>query len=274
MIEENSLFSDQFGSLYTVTLEAFEGPLDLLLHLIKKNEVDIYNIPIAEITRQYLAYIDLLKELNLDLAGEFLVIASTLVQIKSRMLLPLTPVDEASAEELEDPRAELVKRLLEYQKYKEAALVLDRQQLVGRDVFTRKIPPEDRIDQPFDATPLELDLYQLVAAFQKLLARVPEISLHEVGADTVQIADRMTEILTLLQTYTTVCFDDLFPETFNREYIVASFLAILELCRQGLLHLTQPNPFAPIWLTTAVLETDRTEEEGEEHGSRSAAIDT
>ena len=127
--------------VYTVRTETFEGPLDLLLYLIKKNEVDIYNIPIAAITRQYLEYIELLKELNLDIAGEFLVMASTLVQIKSRMLLPVQ--ERGGGHEEEDPRAELVRRLLEYQRYREAAERLSECELLGREVFARKfMPPE------------------------------------------------------------------------------------------------------------------------------------
>ena len=131
------LFPDSYQTVYTIRTESFEGPFDLLLHLIKKNEVDIYNIPIAAITRQYLDYLDVMQELNLDIAGDFLVMASTLIQIKSRMLLPLPPDEEIGEEEVEDPRAELVRRLLEYQKYKEAAVSLAQRELLGRDTFVR-----------------------------------------------------------------------------------------------------------------------------------------
>ena len=138
----HTLFPDLAPSVYTVRTESFEGPLDLLLYLIRKNEVDICNIPIAAITRQYLEYIELLKELNLDIAGEFLVMASTLVQIKSRMLLPAPGEDEDEQEE-EDPRAELVRRLLEYQRYHEAADRLAESDMLGRELFARKfISPE------------------------------------------------------------------------------------------------------------------------------------
>jgi segregation and condensation protein A len=135
---------------YEIRIENFEGPLDLLLHLIKKNEMDIYNIPIADITAQYVAYIDAMKNLNLDVAGEFLLMAATLIHIKSRLLLPQTQEDEPEEEE-EDPRAELVRRLLEYQKYKEAALSLDAMPLLGREVFARTFPSPSRGTEESDS---------------------------------------------------------------------------------------------------------------------------
>lgn len=250
----NDLFANSYIDAYKVKLEAFEGPLDLLLHLIKQNEIDIYNIPMAEITRQYLAYLEAMKELNLDVAGEFLVMASTLVQIKSKMLLPMPEEDDNADEDGEDPRAELVRRLLEYQKYKEAALELDCNPLVGRDTFIRgagsviEAPAADSDGQ------LELDLSDLVAAFQQVLARIPIETLHEVGAESFSIADRVTEILSLLQGREAVCFDELFPDTFSREYVVATFLAMLELCKLKMIRLTQAASFGSIWLTPAVTE--------------------
>ena len=249
-----TLFTESFRDSYNVKLEAFEGPLDLLLHLIKQNEVDIYNIPMAEITRQYLAYLEVLKELNLDVAGEFLVMASTLIQIKSKMLLPLPAEDESGEEEGEDPRAELVRRLLEYQKYKDAAGELDRQQLVGRDTFLRHAQNDERDAAPAADMPLELEMFDLVAAFQQVLAKVSIETLHEVGAESFSIADRVNEILSLLQGRETVCFDELFPETFSREYVVATFLAMLELCKLRLIRLTQAASFGSIWLSASVAD--------------------
>lgn len=250
----NDLFSDSYHESYNVKLEAFEGPLDLLLHLIKQNEVDIYNIPMAEITRQYLAYLELLKELNLDVAGDFLVMASTLVQIKSKMLLPLQEEEETGPDEGEDPRAELVRRLLEYQKYKDAALELDRHHLVGRDTFIRQPVPDELLLPAAQELPVELELFDLVAAFQQVLAKISIETLHEVGAESFSIADRVNEILSLLQGREAVCFDELFPETFSREYVVATFLAMLELCKLRLVRLTQAASFSSIWLTAAVVE--------------------
>lgn len=250
----NDLFTDIYTSAYNVKLEAFEGPLDLLLHLIKQNELDIYNIPMAEITRQYLAYLEIMKELNLDIAGDFLVMASTLIQIKSKLLLPLPAEDDSSEEEGEDPRAELVRRLLEYQKYKDAAGELDRQHLVGRDIFVRQGQSVDD-DLPVSSDqPLELELFDLVAAFQQVLAKVSIETLHEVGADSFSIAERVNEILSLLHGKEAVTFDELFPETFSRDYVVATFLAMLELCKLRLIKLTQAASFGTIWLSVAVQE--------------------
>ena len=153
-----------FSSNYNVQLEVFEGPLDLLLHLINKNEVEIKDIAIADITKQYLEYINFLKELNLDIAGEFLVMASTLLHIKSKMLLPVVEDEE----EEEDPREELVKKLLEYKQYKEAAMVLNSRAILGREVFTKNFD-----DEPLVEEELEADLFELVAVFRSLLEKIP-----------------------------------------------------------------------------------------------------
>jgi len=250
----SDLLSYGYNETYSVKVEAFEGPLDLLLHLIKQNELDIYNIPIAEISRQYLAYLERMKELNLDIAGDFLVMASTLIQIKSKMLLPLPVDDDSPEEEGDDPRAELVRRLLDYQKYREAAGELDRQHIIGRDVFMRLAQEDDANLEASADAPIELELTDLVAAFQCVLAKVSIETLHEVGAESFSIADRVNEILTLLQGKEAVVFDDLFPETFSREYVVATFLAMLELCKLRLVRLTQASSFGSIWLTASVSE--------------------
>jgi segregation and condensation protein A len=259
-IDQENLFAGLDPAVYTVRTESFEGPLDLLLYLIRKNEVDIYNIPIAAITRQYLEYIELLKELNLDIAGEFLVMASTLVQIKSRMLLPSPDPEEAEQEE-EDPRAELVRRLLEYQRYRDAAECLAECELLGRDVFARKfIPPEFSELQPLTA-PLEVELFELIEAFWGLLAKVPESAIHEVGAEGMTIADRINEILDLIKGRDAVTFERLFNAPLNREYIIVTFLAILELCKLRMVKLLQANSFGVIWIAPALLEVDAIDEE-------------
>ncbi len=180
---------------YEIKLDVFEGPLDLLLYLIKKNEIDIYNIPIAVITEQYLSHIEELKALNLDLAGEYLVMASTLVHIKSRMLLPVT--EEGEAEE-EDPRADLVRQLLEYQAFKEVALNLDRRGLLGRDVFKRESFPEreqDDDDQPL----VELDIFELIEAFQRVLSTIKKEDLMEIDGERISLGNMINEIMELLQ---------------------------------------------------------------------------
>ncbi len=244
------LFDDR--SLYSVKLESFEGPLDLLLHLIRKNELNIYDIPIADITRQYLEYIQLMEELNLEVAGEFLVMASTLLQIKSRLLLP-TASDEEGNEEEEDPRAELVRRLLEYQRYKAASLLLRERDLLGRETFARKFDPPDLIDLAPDEGPLELELFQLIDAFRKLLAKMPEAAIHQVAADTMSIADRITQVLAFIVDRGTALFDELFDEGCNRELLVVTFLAILELCKLRMINIVQDERYGSILLTPAVI---------------------
>jgi segregation and condensation protein A len=252
------LFDDR--SLYSVKLESFEGPLDLLLHLIRKNELNIYDIPIADITRQYLEYIRLMEELNLEVAGEFLVMASTLLQIKSRMLLP-SLVDEEGNEEEEDPRAELVRRLLEYQRYKDASLLLRERDLLGRETFARKFDPPDLMDLVPEEGPLEVELFQLIDAFRKVLSKMPAAAIHQVAAEsTMSIADRITEILAFIIDRKLVLFDELFDERSNREFLVVTFLAILELCKLRMINIVQDERYGSILLTPAVIEeSDATE---------------
>lgn len=261
-VRDNLLFESRQAA-YTVRTESFEGPLDLLLFLIRKNEIDIYNIPIAAVTRQYLEYIELMKELNLDIAGEFLVMASTLIQIKSRMLLPVSYESEAEGEE-EDPRAELVKRLLEYQKYKDAAEQLAGAELLGRDIFARKFPsPELAELQPEEETP-EVELFELIQAFQSFLAKVPEDTFHEVGAEGLTIADRINELLDQLRGKESVPFERLFVPPLTREYIVVTFLALLELCKLKMVKLLQASTFGVIWVVPLLLEGDADEEDQRE----------
>src|SRR3990170_6176740 len=170
---------------YEIRLDIFEGPLDLLLYLIKKNEIDIYNIPIALITYQYLQYMEIMRSLNLDLAGEYLVLASTLIHIKSRLLLPREENDDFEDEP--DPRAELVKQLLEYQSYKEAALCLDNRLLLERDVFKRSYGINETDETEDDET--ELNLFDLVKAFQKLVSRMDKQELLEIKGEKMAFCD-------------------------------------------------------------------------------------
>ncbi len=252
---QNSLFEDDSAMACLVRTEAFEGPLDLLLHLIKKNEVDIYNIPIAEITRQYIEYLDLMRELNLDIAGEFLVMASTLIQVKSQMLLPHHLDSEALVEDGEDPRAELVRRLLDYERYREASVGLVSRQLLERDVFARKFPALELTDLEPEDAPLEIELFELVDAFRRVLSRAPKESFHEIGSENISISDRISDLLEFMQGRELVAFEDLFLGNLTREFIVATFLAILELCRLRLIRLSQSESYGVIWVRNAVLPT-------------------
>lgn len=253
--EQGDLLFD-FRSLYSVRLKSFEGPLDLLLHLIKKNEVDIYNIPIAEISRQYLDYLDVMRELNLDVAGEFLVMASTLIQIKSQMLLPQTGITEEE-EQGEDPRAELVRRLLDYERYREASHLLVAREVLGRDVFARSFPSLELEAFPADEALPAVEMFELVDAFRRILSKAPKNSFHEVGSENISIADRISDILEFIQGKDSVDFEELFAGSNTREFIVASFLAILELCRLKMIRIFQFETYGRILVRSAVIiETD------------------
>ena len=228
---------------YTVRLDMFEGPLDLLLHLIRKNEITITDIPIALITEQYLDYLKLMKELNLDVAGEYLLMASTLLHIKSKMLLPTTPDEEEG--EGEDPRAELVRRLLEYEKYKEAATELERRPLLDRDVFVRAVPLET--DEPEQEEKIDVNLFELLEAFRNVLERARPEFVHEVMLENITVEDKIRDILDLLQRENrSLAFYRLFPEDAPRPVIVCTLLAILELVKMKLIRVFQMAPFETI----------------------------
>ena len=228
---------------YTVRLEMFEGPLDLLLHLIKKNEISITDIPIALITEQYLDTLKLIKELNLDMAGEYLLMASTLLHIKSKILLPTSPEEEEEGGE--DPRAELVRRLLEYQKYKEAGTELERRPLLDRDVFIRSVALET--EEPEQEENLNVNLFELLEAFRKVLERAKPEIFHEVMLDQITVEEKMQDILALIQRENrSVAFKRLFPEQASRKVIVVTFLAILELVKMKLVRVFQMAPFETI----------------------------
>ncbi|WP_309359604.1 segregation/condensation protein A [Oryzomonas sp.] len=250
--EENPTLLGDIRDVYSVHLDKFDGPLDLLLHLIRKNEVDICDISIADITRQYLDYIKLLKVLNLDVAGDFLLMASTLLHIKSRMLLPPDGQEEGEEEE-GDPRAELIRRLLEYQQYKEAGMVIGARALLGREVFARTCPDPSLAEARSDEGPLEMSLFELVDAFRVLLARIPAESFHDVApGDSLSIADCINEILSLLQERDTLQFDELVRDEQTRERIIVTFLALLELCRLKLIRIFQNEECGAIWFIPAV----------------------
>lgn len=231
---------------YTVKVDVFEGPLDLLLHLIKQNQIDIYDIPIALVTEQYLDYIRIMKALDLTIAGEFLVMAATLMYIKSRMLLP-APIEEEE-EEGEDPRAELVQRLVEYKRFKEAAVRLSQQALLGVDVFIR---PAREIEA--EAGEIEADLFHLIDALRELIKRQEIEDFHEVTLDRVSLRDKMTELWEKLQgAKEAVAFSALFTPLSSRLELIVTFLALLELIRSGMLRAYQRDVFGPVWVTRAL----------------------
>jgi segregation and condensation protein A len=247
---------------YRVKLEIFEGPLDLLLYLIKKNEVDVYDIPIALIVEQYLAYLDLMRELSLDVAGDFLVMAATLSHIKSQMLLPASGEETPGEEEVEDPRAELVRRLLEYQRYKEAAQDLISRPVLGRDVFVRA-PAQELIEEAAQAAGIspvdfaEVGVFELLEAFRQVMDRAKVTNWHEVTMERVSIMDRINEILALLRETESLSFEQLFTSVTDKSMIIATFLAILELIRLKVVKAHQERPLASIHLVRAVAIDDQ-----------------
>ena len=227
---------------YEVKLEIFEGPLDLLLHLIRKNEVDIFDIPIAVITDQYLQYLDLMKALNVSLAGDFLVMASTLVHIKSRMLLPQSGDDE----EGEDPRDEITRPLLEYMRLKELASELSERPLLGRDVFPR-LSSTDLTGQFGGEEPLlRVNLFQLMDAFKRVLEqRVPDAQIR-FQVEQWSVKDKMDFILENLREGVAHTFMDLFASDRAIPEFIATFLAVLELVQMGLVRVFQTGPLGEI----------------------------
>ncbi|HPJ97237.1 MAG TPA: segregation/condensation protein A, partial [Syntrophales bacterium] len=214
---------------YEIKLDQFQGPLDLLLYLIRKNKIDIYDIPIALITEQYLKYLEIIRSLNLDEAGEYLVLAATLLHIKSRMLLP---VPEEETEEGEgDPRQELVKQLLEYQVFKDAALALESRTVLERDVFKRGSCKDDVEVNPDEETLIEVGIFDLVEAFQKVITISGKSELLEIDLEKISLVDRINEVMDILTQNRSFTFTELIGESSNRRQIIYTFLAILELIR-------------------------------------------
>ncbi|MCP3061628.1 segregation/condensation protein A [Myxococcus sp. K38C18041901] len=243
---------------FRVALPNFEGPLDLLLHLIKEHRVDIFDIPLALITEKYLEHLERMREINLDIAGEFLVMASTLAHLKSRMLLPrqdAVAVPEggealAAVEEPEDPRAELVRRLLEYQKYKDAAEHMARQDILGRDVFSRSVPVE-AVPIPEEEVGLqEFSVLKLIEALDRVLERLTPKVQHEVVREKITLSEAILRIVGRLRPQGQVLFESLFTEedTPTRQEIVVTFLAILEMVKRRLIRVVQDEPLGPILL--------------------------
>ncbi len=247
-----------------VFLEAFEGPLDLLLYLIRRQNLDVLDIPVAEITRQYVQYVELMKELRLDLAAEYLVMAAILTEIKSRLLLP-RPVE---TEEEEDPRAELVRRLQEYERFKQAAQELDALPRVGRDIH----PARAQVPEVARPRPLpKVSLQELLAAFQEVLSRAERFTHHRVEREALSVRERMSQVLAGVQTGGFVEFTRLFDEREGRMGVVVTLLAVLELIRESLLELVQAEPFGPIHVKAAGAERRALAEDGASSGGTTVA---
>lgn len=233
---------------YRVTLPSFEGPLDLLLHLIQEHQLDIADVPIALIAEKYIQFLDLMRELNLDIAGEYLLMAATLAHIKSKSLLPKEEgkSDEEEPEEA-DPRGALIRRLLEYQKYKHAAEALQSRPLLSRDVFTRAPNNED---QPREDAPLaEVSVFQLLEVFAEVLKRVGVRLHHEVEVDRLSVSERISQLSDRLRDVDRVELAALFDGMIERHLLVVTFLALLEMTRLKLVRLFQEVTRGPIFIT-------------------------
>lgn len=228
-----------------VFLEAFEGPLDLLLYLIRKQNLDIVDIPVLRIAQQYLEYIDLMREMKIELAGEYLLMATMLAEIKSRMLLPKPQSEE---EEGSDPRAELVRRLQEFEQFKQAAENLDEMPRVGRELFVAQSKPEkivvkEQLPQP--------QLKELVLAFREAMLRAEMFSSHQVEREPLSVRERMSQILERLQNGAQASFVALFPQDEGRMGVVVTFIAVLELVKGSVLEVSQGEPFADVTVRVA-----------------------
>lgn len=215
---------------YKVKLQLFEGPLDLLLYLVKKDHLNIYDIPIAEVTEQYLRYLELMRLLDLNIAGEFLVMAATLMQIKSKMLLP--PEENPQVEQEQDPRAELVRRLLEYEKFKQIAQELRQREEGQLEIYKRKVPETEKKEFVNDQEVyFEASIFDLISAFSQALADVPKEIFYEVIKDEFTVEEKIHQILHLLLLRSSISLSELFQQAKNKMEIVVTFLAILELIR-------------------------------------------
>jgi segregation and condensation protein A len=224
-----------------VFLEAFEGPLDMLLYLIRRQGLDILDIPIAEITRQYMRYIELMQVLQLELAGEYLLMAATLAEVKSRMLLPRIASEDAADES--DPRAELVRRLQEYERFKRAAEGIDHMPRLDRDTW---IASADLVDRKIVRIPPQVTLQEMLSAFQEVLSRSNMFAHHHIQREPLSVRQRMTEVLSSLTTSAFVDFVQLFRPEEGRRGVTVTFVAVLELLREGLIEIVQAEAYAPL----------------------------
>jgi segregation and condensation protein A len=224
-----------------VFLEAFEGPLDMLLYLIRRQNLDILDIPIAEITKQYMRYIELMQVLQLELAGEYLLMAATLAEVKSRMLLPRL-ASETAAEEA-DPRAELVRRLQEYERFKRAAEGIDRMPRLDRDTWQASA---ELVDRKVVRLPPQVTLQEMLLAFQDVLSRSDMFAHHHVQREPLSVRQRMTDVLSALTSSAFVDFSRLFSAEEGRRGVTVTFVAILELLREGLIEIAQSEPYGPL----------------------------
>ncbi len=247
MITERNGEMEDPQSAYSVELDIFNGPLDLLLHLIKKNEVDIYDIPIALIIEQYLEYLDFLKDVNLEIVGDYMSMAAELGYIKSRMLLPR--IKDEDEDEGQDPREELVRQLLEYERYRSAAEGLGGMEILGKDVFLAGYDRKEAFGEPAEETEfVKFDLWSLVDAFSNIYESRKKSETEEISLtpQTYTVEERKNQVIEIMRSRKEVLFEDLFGEDINRMELVITFLSILELLKDCILDVFQPTFEEPI----------------------------
>jgi len=232
---------------YRVNLEVFEGPFDLLLYLIKKNDLDVYDIPIAFVLEEYMRYLDTLKDLDIDLAGDFLLMAAEMAHIKSRMLLPEDSVEEEILED--DPRADLVRRILEYQQFKEASEDLTKRDVLGRDVFVQQAL--EKMEVP-DNGSIEGNVYELVEAFSKILQKIPASEYHAVAVDRISVNERIYQIIGRIKKGMTIMLEDLLVGNLGKYDVVVTFLALLEMSKLRMIKIYQSAVCGPIHIQGAM----------------------
>ncbi len=232
---------------YKVKIELFEGPLDLLLYLVKKDHLNIYDIPVAEITQQYMRYLELMQLLDLNIAGEFLVMAATLLQIKSKLLLPPEEKPKEEEEEVEDPRAELVRKLLEYEKFKQIAEELRQKETSQQEIFKRPPRVENDVNIPTgNAAYFEASIFDLISAFSKALEDIPKDLFYEVIKDEFTVEEKVHQVLHLLLVESSVRISTLFTRVKNKLEIIVTFLAVLELIKMREIVALQTSLFEDI----------------------------
>ncbi|MBF0352722.1 MAG: segregation/condensation protein A [SAR324 cluster bacterium] len=247
--EEFAIFPNPDNPL-EIKLQVFEGPLDLLLHLIRKKELDIYEVRLSDLTASYLSYLNIMQSINLDIAGEFLDIAATLILIKSRRLLPKPKTEEVVPDE-DDPEELLRLRLIEYQKYKDAAYKLSVRDILGRDVFGRPEQEEILLADIEEKDPVfeEVSIYALMEAFQRVMERRPKITTHIVEMEKYRIEDRINELIDKFWLSPQILFEDMFTGDLSKSFIILTFMAMLEMAKMKIIRVVQLESMGPIHCT-------------------------
>lgn len=245
--EDGFIVDEATDEVLRLHLDNFEGPFEVLLYLIRSQEIDIFDIPIARITDQYLRFLQLMEEEDLDIAGEYLVLAATLIQIKSKMILPVDVQDDEEFEEEEDPRMELVEKLLEYRKYRDVTTLLEELEAARSDCYARNVTPQFEPGDDEDDY-IEVSLFDLVQSFKGVLRFLAPDASHTIEKEAASVDEKIDQIQRLLESQDSVAWVDLFKQCRHRIDLVCTFLAILELCRMGAVRAHQHRTFGDIRL--------------------------